>query len=70
MINFKILLLPSNPAVHEMLIARYIGVSCRIAFTLVGGNGNSITDNRAERVSFPPGDVTYQRIKREKPVKI
>lgn len=38
-----------------------MGVSCRIAFTLVGANGNSITDNRAERVSFPPGDVTYQQ---------
>lgn len=38
-----------------------MGVSCRIAFTLVGANGSSITDNRAERVSFPPGDVTYQQ---------
>lgn len=43
-----------------------MGVSCRIAFTLVGANGNSITDNRAERVSFPPGDVTYQRQRQQR----
>lgn len=57
--------MPSKPGVHEILMDRYMGVSCRIAFTLVGANGNSITDNRAERVSFPPGDVTYQQQQRQ-----
>lgn len=57
-INFEIGLFPSNPGVQLTLIARYNCVSKRKAFTLVGGNGNSMTDKRAERVSFPPGDVT------------
>lgn len=68
--NFKILLFPSKPAVHETFIDRYICVSCRIAFTLVGANGNSITDNRAERVSFPPGDVTYQQQQQQRQIHI
>lgn len=57
--NFKTGLFPSKPAVHETLIERYNGVSYRSALTFVGANGNSITESRAERVSFPPGEVTY-----------
>lgn len=57
--NFKIGLLPSNPGVHDTLIALCVTVSNRSDLMLVGANGNSITLNRAERVSFPPGDVTF-----------
>lgn len=56
--NFKIGLFPSNPGVHDTLIARCVTVSNRSDLILVGANGNSITLNLAERVSFPPGDVT------------
>ena len=43
-----------------MLMARWVCVFSRSAFTLVGANGSSITLNRAERVSLPPGEVTMQ----------
>lgn len=56
--NFKIGLFPSNPGVHDTLIALCVTVSNRSDLILVGANGSSITLNRAERVSLPPGDVT------------
>lgn len=56
--NFSIGLLPSKPGVHEMLIVRWLGASRRATLTLLGGNGNSMTLKRAERVSLPPGEVT------------
>lgn len=58
MMNFKMGLFPSNPDVQDTLIARCVSVFSRSALTFVGAKGSSITDNRADLVSLPPGDVT------------
>jgi hypothetical protein len=57
-INFNTGLFPSNPGVHDTLTA--LNEFIRSAFTLVGAKGSSITLNRADLVSFPPGEVTIQ----------
>jgi len=59
-INLDIGLLPSNPGVQDTLMLRCCGSGSRSTFTLLGGNGSSMTLRRAARVSFPPGEVTTQ----------